>query len=90
MRLIAACFEIWVGVYVVNLMYPEKEVLSELKYWLVKIIPVLTAVVMGIFLYRNRMNHYISSEGLLVYTMVVSLIMALVKRVVEQYDGMMT
>lgn len=80
MRLIAACFEIWVGIYVINLLYPEKEVLSGLKYWLVKIIPVLTAVVMGIFLYQNRMNHYISPEGLLVYAMVVSLIMALVKR----------
>lgn len=80
MRLIAACFEIWVGIYVINLLYPEKDVLSGLKYWLKKIIPVLTAVVMGIFLYQNRMTHYISPEGLLVYTMAISLVMALAKR----------
>ena len=78
MRLIAACFEIWVGIYVINFLYPEKEDLSGIKYWLKKIIPVLTAAGMGILLYQNRMEHYISPEFVLAYTVAVSSIMALV------------
>ena len=71
MRFIAAFFEIWVGIYVINLIYPEKK-----KF---RMLPVLAAAVMGYFLYQSRMEHYISPEMVLVYTMATGVVMAIVK-----------
>ena len=72
MRFIAAFFEIWVGIYVINLIYPEKK-----KF---RMLPVLAAAVMGYFLYQSRMEHYISPKMVLVYTMATGVVMAIVKK----------
>lgn len=72
MRLAVACFEIWVGIYVINLIYPEKK-----KF---RILPILTTIIMGYLLYQNRMEYYISPEIMVIYTVAVSGIMSIVKR----------
>ena len=81
MRFLAACFEVWVGVYVINVFYPTKEQTKGAKYYIGKIFTAIIIGFMGYFLYQSRLDYYIKPEILLIYTTVVSLISGIIKRV---------